>query len=378
MLNLILKELKNNKLYYFFILMGYVSAILVVSFSISFIKISEDITLDFSEGYIKNQRILNVSNQDKALTIDPIIEIAKNFSKNNTITISGFSYETIKDIELGEVWIIPIQLVAFKEKPSWIPKIINGNYFSYEESNSNKNIAVVGSGIIKNNISSKSNITIGENNYTIIGNAGKLEDCSDYLGTIFLPINSLPNELKNNVKTIEIKIDNNNGNANKEAELLEKELCTNLKVNVELYKPLNSGTRLLKSIAINSTIIITTCAVAIVNILIMLGYMLIRNKKKLTISIALGLNKKLLVTQIFYILMIISSIASIFALIIQQIMTPIVKSNLNKILNISELSIYSLNIVIILLIIIMLNLIISIISINKIYKEDLSKELKND
>ncbi|AOR24436.1 ABC transporter permease [Clostridium taeniosporum] len=377
MLTLILKNLKNNKIYYFLILLGYVATIFTMSISASLIKISKDITIDFNQGDLNKQRIIEV-NSDKNIDIDKIIEVTRKFSIDNAITISGISYRKVIDKYSDESWIVPVELVTFNEIPSWIPKVVEGQYFLPEQSKGNKKIAVVGTGVILNGIGNESQIDILGEKFNVIGSVGKIQDFSDYLGTVFLPINCLPNQLKNNIKTIKIKLYNDNGTIEQQKELLLNELRTNSELYVNEIDVLSNNEEYYSQLCRNGILTLLIWIIAIANISTLIYFMISKNRRNLVVSIAMGMSDRILIKQLFYTLMILSIFSSLIALIMQYMLIPLLKNNLTRVLNISQIRISSLNIIIVLVGIIIISLIIAILSVRSIYKEDLSKELKND
>lgn len=377
MSTLILTNLKNNKLYYFLILLGYIATIFTISLSTSLVNISKDITVDFNQGDLNKQRIIEVSS-DKDINIDEIIGIVKEFRSDNAITIRGISYRKVIDEDNDESWTVPVELIAFNEKPSWIPIISDGRYFLPEESMGNDRIAVVGTGVILNKIGSKNEIDILGDKFKVIGNVGEVRELSDYLGTVFLPINCLPSSLKDDIKLLEIKLYNDNGNIDEQKEMLFEKLTTNSDWYIEEVKVSSNNQEYYRQLSKSGVLSLLISIIAIANISTLIYFIVSKNRKNLIISIAMGMSKRILIKQLFYTLMILAVISGGISLIIQYATIPLIKSNLTRMLNISNFQINSMNIIVSMIAIIVISLVISMISVKSIYKEDLSKELKND
>lgn len=377
MVTLILKNLKNNKVYYFLILLGYIVTILTISLSASFVKISKDITIDFNQGHLDKQRIIEVSSNDN-IDINQIIDIVKEFSNDNAVTIKGVSYRKVVDKDNDESWIVPVELVSFNKIPSWIPIVDEGKYFSPEESMGKENVAVVGTGVILNNIGNKKEIDVCGEKFRVIGNVGKIEDLSDYLGTVFIPINCLPDNLKSDIKSIEIKLYNDNDNIEEQKELLLEKLAVNSKLYANEIDISPNNEEYYSQLGKTGILSLLISIIAIANISTLVYFILSKNRKNLIVSIAIGMSKKILINQLFYTLMMLSIISAVIALIIQYMLTPLIKSNLTRMINISQIGINLSNVIILIISIIAISLIISILSVKSVYKQDISKELKND
>ncbi|KHO31508.1 ABC transporter permease, partial (plasmid) [Clostridium tetani] len=111
---------------------------------------------------------------------------------------------------------IPIQPVIFSETPEWIPQITYGRYLNPNESSSKAKIAVIGKGIELNKLSENNYVNLCGEKFKIIGVAGKKSNFSNYLGSVFIPLESLPDKMKNNIKTIQIYLLKNNNNPENE------------------------------------------------------------------------------------------------------------------------------------------------------------------
>ncbi|WP_196247237.1 ABC transporter permease [Clostridium novyi] len=194
MLNLIFKKIKNNFSYYFLIYIAYFSSMLVILFGFSFLKCSKDINIDYTNGKISHQRLIDVKVKDSSsINYDILSNILRKYSKTISIRIDGL----IEDKSINEnIFEVPIQLVIFNETPEWIPEIIHGRYLTPNESKSKTKFAVIGKGVELNKICEHNYINLGKEKFKIIGVVGKTSKFPNYLGSVFIPLESLPNKMK--------------------------------------------------------------------------------------------------------------------------------------------------------------------------------------
>ncbi|RXI44033.1 ABC transporter permease [Clostridium tetani] len=376
MFKLVLRKIRSNFTHYFLIFIGYFSALLVILFGFIFLKCSKDMTIDYTNGKIEHQRLISVNINDSSnMDYDNLVNILKKYSKTTSIRIDGL----IEEVPINEkIFEVPIQPVIFSETPEWIPQITNGRYLNPMESSSKAKIAVIGKGVELNKLSKNNYINLCGEKFKIIGIAGKKSNFSNYLGSVFIPLESLPDKMKNNIKTIQIYLLKNNNSPEKEMNKILNDLnkLSNIKATqVEIRDNLSEFYSTLSITVFVSCLIIL---VSVSNISILIFYLMLKNKKNILISIALGANRKMIWKQIFIELMLVSLCAIISALIVVHLLIPFVKDNFTHILNVENIQFSYFNIIATSLAPIIMSFLISIISVKKFFNLDLTMELKGE
>lgn len=339
-----------NKVICLFIIIFFSMIMITVSLCTSFINIKNDFVNKCNRGSIKKQSILQISDKNnKPLNIDQIISICDSFTKENSLYIRGFSY-TKMDFTKNRNYIVPVELVSLTRDSVWNPKIKSGSYFNSSQSSSNDNIAVVGDSIIKNKISYGNTVNIYDKEFNILG---VIEDNNinlDYSGSIFIPMHSIPKEMKNDIKIIQIRLYNNNGNLQQQVNELKNKISSNSDLYIEKFT-IDNINILCKTVFISIVIIIIIIILAIINIYFFYEY-LIKN-------ICTHIDMKKFQLKLFCLNFRLFIISSIITLAIQYIITPIIKLNFISIKNISELSISMVNIIVLIIFSTILSLIFS-------------------
>ncbi|AAO37448.1 ABC transporter permease [Clostridium tetani] len=376
MFKLVLRKIRSNFTHYFLIFIGYFSALLVILFGFIFLKCSKDMTIDYTNGKIEHQRLISVNvNDSNNMDYNNLINVLKKHSKTTSIRIDGL----IEEVPINEkIFEVPIQPVIFSETPEWIPQITNGRYLNPRESSSKAKIAVIGKGVELNKLSKNNYINLCGEKFKIIGIAGKKSNFSNYLGSVFIPLESLPDKMKNNIKTIQIYLLKNNNSPEKEMNKILNDLnkLSNIKATqVEIMDNLSEFYSTLSITVFVSCLIIL---VSVSNISILIFYLMLKNKKNILISIALGANRKMIWKQIFIELMLVSLCAIISALIVVHLLIPFVKDNFTHILNVENIQFSYFNIIATSLAPIIMSFLISIISVKKFFNLDLTMELKGE
>ncbi|KGI36927.1 ABC transporter permease [Clostridium tetani] len=376
MFKLVLRKIRSNFTHYFLIFIGYFSALLVILFGFIFLKCSKDMTIDYTNGKIEHQRLISVNvNDSNNMDYNNLINVLKKHSKTTSIRIDGL----IEEVPINEkIFEVPIQPVIFSETPEWIPQITNGRYLNPMESSSKAKIAVIGKGVELNKLSKNNYINLCGEKFKIIGIAGKKSNFSNYLGSVFIPLESLPDKMKNNIKTIQIYLLKNNNSPEKEMNKILNDLnkLSNIKATqVEIRDNLSEFYSTLSITVFVSCLIIL---VSVSNISILIFYLMLKNKKNILISIALDANRKMIWKQIFIELMLVSLCAIISALIVVHLLIPFVKDNFTHILNVENIQFSYFNIIATSLAPIIMSFLISIISVKKFFNLDLTMELKGE
>ncbi|GCD10478.1 ABC transporter permease [Clostridium tagluense] len=379
MFKLISSRIKSNFLHYFLVFIAYVTVLLVISFGVYFVNLSKNMTLDWTNGEINHQKLIsvNISNSN-SIDYDKLVNVLKKYSKTIAIRINGLT-ETIPSN--GAEWQVQLQPVLFTQNPEWIPKINKGRYIKPDESCSKSKIAVIGAGVVANKLTNKldNTIVIGGEKFNVIGVVGKLtENYTNYLGSVFIPLESLPDKNKKEIKTIEIYLLKNNGNPKNEMKALLVDLNKLSNVNVSEVDMNGQLSDFYNKLSIT---IFAGCLIILIsvgNISILIFYLMLKTKKCILISIALGATKKLIWKQIFIELILISVCSIISASIFTNLLTPFIKQNFTMILNIKELQFSSFNIIVPSLATIVMSFLISIMSVRKFFRLNLITELKGE
>ncbi len=233
-----------------------------ISLLISYEEFSRNNVIDYNRGNIKEQSVLDIKGKNEEnLDVDEIIKICNRFTKDNTIYIRGLSYVCTN---LNKSWVIPVELVSVNDTTRWHPKITNGRYFDKNEIINSEKIAVVGASISKKEIFNHDIINITNDEFTVVGQAGELENKSSYTDTVFIPLNTAPNDIKKGVKEVQIRIYNEK-NVKKQSELLAKELHSNLDLNIEYIRPDNSKI-FYKSLLVVISVIVIMVSITFINL----------------------------------------------------------------------------------------------------------------
>ncbi|RXI74361.1 ABC transporter permease, partial [Clostridium tetani] len=282
MFKLVLRKIRSNFTHYFLIFIGYFSALLVILFGFIFLKCSKDMNIDYTNGKIEHQKLISVNvNDSNNIDYDNLANILKKYSKTISVRIDGLIEETSINEKIFE---IPIQPVIFSETPEWIPQITYGRYLNPNESSSKAKIAVIGKGIELNKLSENNYVNLCGEKFKIIGVAGKKSNFSNYLGSVFIPLESLPDKMKNNIKTIQIYLLKNNNNPENEMNEILNDLnkLSNIKASkVEIRDNLSEFYSTLSITLFVSCLIIL---VSVSNISILIFYLMLKNKKNILIS----------------------------------------------------------------------------------------------
>ncbi|KEI09685.1 ABC transporter permease [Clostridium sp. K25] len=376
MFKLILRRIKNNFCYYFLIYIAYFSTLLVVSFSFSFLKCSKDMNIDYTNGKTNHQQLIDIKIKDSnSINYDILSNILKKYSKALSIRVDGL----MEDKPVGEnIFEVPIQPVIFNETPEWIPKITHGRYLTPDESKSKTKFAVIGKGVELNKISENNYINLGGEKFKVIGTVGKVSNFSNYLGSVFIPLESLPDKMKKNIHTLRIYLLKNNANPKNEMNEILNELNKLTNINATPTEVGNDLDQFYSTLAITIFVSCLIVLVSISNILVLVFYLMLKTKKNILISIALGANRKIIWKQIFIELILVSLCATLSALIVGTLLIPFVKNNFTHILNIENIQFNYFNIIITSLITIIMSYLISVISVKKFFRLNLITELKGE
>ncbi|WP_231165437.1 FtsX-like permease family protein [Clostridium botulinum] len=373
---LVLRRMKSNLFYYFLTYIAYFSALLVILFGFSFLKCSKERILDFTNGKAEHQRLINVDiNGSNYIDYDKLTNILKKYSKTTAIRIDGLAMDVPKDDGIYEV---PIKMVMFDKIPEWTPPIGRGTYLSPRQSKSKAKIAVIGKGVELNRISENSHVSLGEEKFKIVGVTCKKDNFSNYLGSIFIPLESLPSKMKKCIKTMNIYLLKNNGSPENEMNEILNELNKLPNINAterEVNRYLNVFCSTLATTTVVTFLIIL---VAVSNTIVLVFYLMLKNKKNILINIALGANKKIIWKQLFIELMVISLVSIISASLVGILLMPFVKNNFTHILNIKAIQFNYFNIIATFSSAVIMSFLISIISVKIFFKLNLTAELKGE
>lgn len=376
MFKLVLRKIRSNFSHYFLIFIGYFSALLVISFGFIFLKCSKDMTIDYTNGKIEHQKLISVNiNDSNNIDYDNLVNILKKHSKTTSIRIDGL----VDEIQIDEKIVdIPIQPVIFSETPEWIPQITHGRYLNPNESISKAKIAVIGKGVELNKLNENNYINLGGEKFKIIGTVGRKSNFSNYIGSVFIPLESLPDKMKNNIKTIEIYLLKNNNNPEKEMNEILNDLSKLSNIKATQVEISDNLSEFYSTLSITIFVSFLIILVSVSNISILIFYLMLKNKKNILISIALGANREMIWKQLFIELMLVSLCAIVSALIVGNLLIPFVKDNFTHILNVENIQFSYFNIIVTSLATIIMSFLISVISVKKFFNLNLTMELKGE
>ncbi|WP_125154793.1 ABC transporter permease [Clostridium rectalis] len=376
MLRLVLKKIKRNFSYYLLIFIGYFSALLVISVGFVFLKSSKDMTIEYTFGKIEHQRLISINvSKPNSTNYDTLVNVLKKYSKTTSIRINGLIEKVSMDEKIFEV---PVQPIVFSKTPEWIPEILSGRYLYPNESSSKAKIAVIGKGVENNKLSKNNYINLGKEKFKVVGKVGGRSKFSNYLGSVFIPLESLPDKMKENIEAISVYLLKNSDNPEKEMNEILDDLnkLSNIKAKeVEIKNNLSEFHNTLLMTTLVSCLIIL---VAVGNISILIFYLMLKNKKNISISIALGANRKMIWKQIFMELMLVSVCAIVCSIAAINLLTPFAKDNLTDILNIKDIEFSYLTILVASIVTMLMSFLISIISVKKFFNLNLTMELKGE
>lgn len=172
----LLKDIRNNKLIFFILFLGFFFSIFSISICISTKNYFEEKSFESVNGKFNYYYNLNLKFQDN-LDLSKLQELTKKSFK--TSSVISEKYTPIDNFNNSSI----VLLLNY----NWQPPLVKGRNI---KENENKSV-ILGDSIV----SSLGKITIGENSYTIAGIAGDGSD-SDYSHKIFMPASSVNSEIK--------------------------------------------------------------------------------------------------------------------------------------------------------------------------------------
>lgn len=208
----ILKNYKKNIISIIFLIIGYFIGILSLSVGISIIKDVREYSLDSTSG----------NTNDIVISYIDFKNLDSNFSNALNNIINDLSNDVeIQVINLNDIYInnndnykATIVPTLTNYKSDWHVPILQGNYFSTKDYNSNNNVVILGKDLANelfpNGINSNSKINIIDKTYTVIGVCGRMYRQTQWDSAIYIPFNSYPEILNANFsdKSIENQQEN--------------------------------------------------------------------------------------------------------------------------------------------------------------------------
>lgn len=246
------KDIKNTKIIFILLLIGFIFSILPASIAISTRNSFLQKAYENKNGKFEHYYTLQVNNPSN-IDINFLQKISeKNFVKSSAI---------IENINLNKEGFPPISLIVLLSDNNWKPPIIEGRYFNKSE----KDALLVGKDIYSLNCSDT--FRINDTSYNIVGISG-FEDTIGYNNKIFMKLDNLPDEILQNIKSqssLSISIRSNKdpkteianfiSNLNQNVEIIEEKVEKNTFAYRNLQELLGAPIRLLLISMINLIII---------------------------------------------------------------------------------------------------------------------------
>ena len=319
-----LNQVKNHFLSGAFMILGYTIAILIISFGTSTLMDTRQNILDKSCGLPEHSASLDIIGK---LKLQNYNEIFKDISKSSAIEITRMN-ANIKNA--GNENSANLTAVMFNEKPEWTIPICDGRYLSIDESLSDKKVAVIGNALkslIKKE-NGKKIIIFNNENFEVIGIAGKTNRDSLWDDCIYVPMKSLPIEIKNNIDNqnrISITIKKNGQypkDEYKRMDELVKKIDGSASINAANLKVDKDPMANFWGEVSNFTIFaILILAIAVINVVNLSMYWIYDRKKEIALRKVVGATDYKIFKLVLKEMISLAIIGAILALLIQEILS---------------------------------------------------------
>lgn len=378
---LTLKRIKSNISGYILLSVGYIISILVISICFSFSKNVVKLSLDDTHGISSHQSNIIVRSDKNLINYNDIENAASKYSNSAKLEVNGIEdrLPMPKDDIGMEVYVVP---VIYKNKPEWLPNILSGRFLTGSESCSEEKKAVIGvivaSVYFPDGINDNSYITLGNDKYKIIGIAGRGNTgVLDYERNIYIPLNTLPDKYKENLKEININILTEKNLIKQIQNSMINDISKSLKdvqVSYAVSNPyLNNVYMSLGTMIIISVIILV---VAVINIISFSTFVIMRRRREFAISKLLGATEKILGLNVLYEMLIIGIISSFIAMLIQICITPVIVNMLKGKMFLTFFNVTYINLIIGILVAIIIAIATTIVPFKKIVRLNAAEEIK--
>lgn len=378
---LTLKRIKSNISGYILLSVGYIISILVISICFSFSKNVVKLSLDDTHGISSHQSNIIVRSDKNLINYSDIVSIASKYSNSAKLEINEIQDRLpMPKNDIGmEVYVVP---VIYKNKPEWLPNILSGRFLTGSESCKDEKKAVIGvivaSVYFPDGINDHSYITLGNDKYKVIGIVGRDNDWGlDYERNIYIPLNTLPDKYKENLKEININILTEKNLIKRIQNNMINDISKSLKdlqVSYAVINPyLNNVYMSLGTMIIISVIILV---VAVINIISFSTFVIMRRRREFAISKLLGATEKILGLNVLYEMLIIGIISSFIAMLIQICITPVIVNMLKGKMFLTFFNVTYINLIIGILVAIIIAIATTIVPFKKIVRLNAAEEIK--
>lgn len=330
---------KKRKWTFMFMIIGYVSSILIISMSIG--KIDGSIISDESQCYGKKgeKSAIELYSQDKnPIKYEPkeVIKYLGSFGEVNVLNMG--KVELIKDTQKKRVEIIP---TYYENIPNWQPPLYKGSYISPEQCKNGSRKVLLGVNVAQGlGIKVKDKISMMGEQYEVVGIIGQVYYWNKYNDIIYIPMQALPEEF---LKTFNDKLTNNEKHSldttllyrvkdNKIAEIekdINKKFYENqLKIDVKkIYEGSIDYAYYVKDTLISK---IPLIIIALINISTMSVFWVMSRRKELTVKKILGANDKYIKISIKKDMLMVAIISVLSSIILQEILYVFIEPEVSK------------------------------------------------
>lgn len=375
----LLNKIKKNFYGYALIVIGYIVSIIVISLCISLTKNAIKLSIDNNCGKAEHQEILQLKSENE-INYNKLTKLLEGNLSSVRVEIDDIEdHFNLNNTYPTQVFIIPF---AYNKKPEWMPNQLKGRFFSARESVSNDKIAVIGNRLAEQyfpeGVTENSYIKLDGEDYKVIGIIGREElGVVDYGRNIYIPLETLPEKYKKDLKTVSINLLANGKspsrlkiNFTKQLKELDKDInISELKIEPDLSKIyLSVGTTL----AVSFIVLFT----AITNMANFSTWQVLKRKREISISKVLGASNKVLGKEIFIEAIVLSFVSSIIALVLQINLTPLIIKLLSAKFMINNINVSIYNWFIGIGVGIVISVLSSIISLKAVIRLNPAQEIK--
>lgn len=374
MFKAILKTWSNRPLSTILIAIGYTIGISVATFGISYIQNTYQDMLDSTSGDPAHYRSIKIDKKsDSSLDLHTFLDY---INKAATTAEIQFGFREV-DVEGNHESVVG---VIFNQKPEWTYPMMNGSYFTAEQTISDDKIAVIGKEVARlffpEGFQPNQSISINGQPFEVIGVIGRKGKARQWDDAIYVPLGATKDfdDIFKNQENISLFMRTNGYAPIEESKAFVRFIENHHpKVDIEIDPPMDeslgmeSVTNHIASTTLFSGLILFVTIINVVNLSL---FWILDRKKEIGIRIVLGATKHNVVKQIFMEMITIAMVGAFIALCIQLILFY----------NIPLLKIYKvsyLNFVISFIIAILIGSITAIAPIMKVMKYEPSTILKN-
>lgn len=306
----IFKDIKNNKIIFFLLLIGFIFSIFPASIAISTKTVFLQKAFENRNGSFKYYYMLKL-NSPSSLDINVLQELCKtNFIKSSAI---------VENIDVNKAGMPQFSIIALLNDTNWHPPLIKGRYFKKNE----KSSLIMGKDIYSAN--SADFFKLDSKNYKIIGVSG-LKDKTSYDKKIFIKLNDMPNEMLEILKSqpsLNISVRSNYNPKTEINNFISNLNKVNLRQKVEIVDENNDNNISYESLQELLGAPIRLLLIAMIN-LIIVSYLWIYTKRKdISLRKALGASNIDIIMYIWGQIFICSLVSALITFLIQYLLDKV-------------------------------------------------------